>query len=54
VPADAQVGPATIVVTCVLETSDPIILDFTVTTPAPQQPPPVAPEPVTATPALTG
>jgi hypothetical protein len=57
VPANAQVGPATIVVTCILETSEPIVLDFTVTAPAPpapQQPPPVGAEPVTATPAFTG
>jgi hypothetical protein len=54
VPADAQVGPATIVVTCVLETSEPIVLDFTVMAPVPQQAPPVAAEPVTATPAFTG
>ena len=55
VPANAQVGPATIVVTCILETSEPIVLDFTVTAPAaPQQPPPTAAEPVTATPAFTG
>jgi hypothetical protein len=58
VPANAQVGPATIVVTCILETSEPIVLDFTVTAPAPpsapQQTPPVAAEPVTATPAFTG
>jgi hypothetical protein len=53
VPANAQVGPATIVVTCILETSEPIVLDFTVTTPAPQQPP-VAAEPVTAAPVFTG
>jgi len=58
VPANAQVGPATIVVTCITETSEPIVLDFTVTAPAPpaapQQPPPGAAEPVTATPAFTG
>jgi hypothetical protein len=54
VPANAQLGPATIVVTCVLETSEPIVVDFTVTAPAPQQPPPVAAEPVSATPAFTG
>jgi hypothetical protein len=54
VPANAQPGVATIVVTCVLETSDPIVLDFTVTAPAPQQPVPSAAEPVPATPAFTG
>jgi hypothetical protein len=59
VPANAQVGPATIVVTCILETSEPIVLDFTVTAPAPLAPPPesvvpTAAEPVTATPVFTG
>jgi hypothetical protein len=58
VPANAQLGPATIVVTCVLETSEPIVLDFTVTAPAPppgpEAPAPTAAEPVTATPAFTG
>ena len=56
VPANAQVGPATIVVTYILETSEPIVLDFTVT--SPQPPPPestqAAAEPVTATPVFTG
>jgi hypothetical protein len=54
VPANAQPGPATIVVTCILETSEPIVLDFTVTAPATQQPPPPAAEPVTAAPRFTG
>ena len=57
VPANAQPGPATIVVTCILETSQPIVLDFTVTAPVPQQPPPeapTAPVPVAATPLFTG
>jgi len=56
VPADAQAGPATIVVTCILETSEPIVLDFTVTSPQPPPPEstPAAAEPVTATPAFTG
>jgi hypothetical protein len=58
VPANAQVGPATIVVNCILETSEPIVLDFTVTAPAPpaapEEPTPVAAEAVTATPAFTG
>jgi hypothetical protein len=55
VPAAAQPGAATIVVTCVLERSEPIVLDFTVTAPAaPEQPPAVAAEPVVGTPAFTG
>jgi len=56
VPANAQAGPATIVVTCILETSEPIVLDFTVTSPQPPPPEstPAAAEPVTATPAFTG
>ena len=57
VPANAQVGPATIVVTCILETSERIVLDFTVTAPQPSAPEPpasTAAEAVTATPAFTG
>lgn len=55
VPTAAQPGAATIVVTCVLEESEAIVLDFTVTAAAPlPQQPAVAAEPVAATPAFTG